>query len=512
MALYHELKTHIDAQIPAIYIETTEWERFEGELRIILSDVNKQYMKFNPSKDDFVDFIKNCSEDNEVNDIFVIEHADFYFNQPDLAIIVCQTIRDLRHSNKQLIAVAPTLCLPEAIKNEFAIIDFPLPMRDDIKTILKNTSKKLNIKESNIDVANEILDSVKGLGTSEIKNAFAKVGVRNKKITSEEISELIQEKEQIIRKSGYLEYIKSDIMMRDIGGLENLKKWLEQRKIAFGFKARDQKLQLPKGVMLLGIPGTGKSLSAKAVASIWQMPLLRLDIAKIFGSLVGESELNMRNAIKVAESMEPCVLWIDEIEKGLTNAQGSENDGGTSTRVFGTFLTWMQEKQKEVFVFATANDISKLPPELLRKGRFDEVFFVDLPDKVARKKIFDIHCKSINQNQFEATDEILKNTEGYSGAEIESIIHEAHFIAHNESETNKKITVQHVITSIAQIVPLARTMHDPIKKLRELAVKRFRFASEASPPIIKPIDGPIFKQERSNMFYDDRKSKATENE
>ena len=525
MAFYNELKIHLEAKIPAIYVETTEWERFEAELSQVCEETGKKARFWNPSTGldggeptDFIDLIEKIGslEDeqraNEKWDITAIEYADRYLmdSEPDPAIRLGVLIRKLRTVRHQIIVVAPTLCLPVAIKNEFAILDFPLPGRNDIKDIIRATDEDFRL-ENRIDTANEILDSVKGLSTTEIRNAFAKIAAKNEKITAEEISELVAEKEQIIKKSGYLEYVKADLRMEQIGGLDNLKQWLEQRKIAFGHKAREKKLQLPKGVMLLGIPGTGKSLSAKAIASIWKMPLLRLDMAKIFGGLVGESESNMRNTIKVAESLEPCVLWVDEIEKGLSGGQGGERDGGTSTRVLGTFLTWMQEKQKEVFVFATANDISQLPPELLRKGRFDEIFFVDLPDQLTRKQIFEIHLKSISQEKAPVSDELIGKTEGFSGAEIENIVHEAHFLAHNADEARKEkatISASHLIKVAGNVVPLARTMKENIEKLREWADARCRKASDATPPKIDQLGGPKLAQESRNIFMKNKKTRG----
>ena len=507
MVFRKSLKNLLSAKVPAIYIETTEWERFYAELDRVKDD--KIVKRWNPldggdfEKIDFVAMVKLIIDGKDRCDIAVIEYADTYLKDDEAAIQLGIILRKLRTRNQQIIFVAPTLCLPKSISNEVAVLDLPLPSRAEIKVILRAVAEEFSIE--GVDTANEILDSVQGLSTTEIRNAFAKVAVANGKITADEISDLHEEKEQIIRKSGYLEYIRPDTTMQQIGGLEKLKAWLEQRKIAFGYKAREKKLQLPKGVMLLGIPGTGKSISAKAVASIWDKPLLRLDMAKIFGGLVGESESNMRNTIKVAESLEPCILWVDEIEKGLSGGQGGERDGGTSTRVLGSFLTWMQEKKKEVFIFATANDVSKLPPELLRKGRFDEIFFVDLPDEKARKQIFEIHLSAIDQGHDMVSDELIRETEAYSGAEIESIVHEAHFMAHNEQSDRAKITAKHLLDCTKATIPLARIMCKPIEKLRELAAERYRKASEAKPPKIEGIEGPHFKQE-TNIFIADRQA------
>ena len=504
MSFEDELTNHIDAKVPAVYVETTEWERFDAALQAALGKAkgNKKLNHWNPLEgldgDENIDFATLIDKIHEgVNwHITVIEHADRFFDDQDVCIRFAVLLKRLREKGHQIIVVASSLNLPSVIGKEFSILDFPLPDRGDIRTILENT----DLPEDRKDTANEILDSVRGLGTTEIRNAFAKVAAGYEKVTAEEIVHLVAEKEQIIRKSGYLEYIKSDISERDIGGLENLKGWLKTRKIAFGAKAREHKLQAPKGVLLLGIPGTGKSLSAKSVANIWKMPLLRLDMARIFGGLVGESESNMRHTIKVAESMEPCILWIDEIEKGLSGGQDGERDGGTSARVFGTFLTWMQEKRKEIFIFATANDISKLPPELLRKGRFDEIFFVDLPDSAARKKIFEIHLKSRNQSAV-PSDELLAKTEGFSGAEIETIVNEAHFMSHKENPKNPLINAQNLIDATKEIVPLSKTMYETIGELREWAKVRCRSASPGEPPQLPSAQrGPKLPQEETNIF------------
>lgn len=510
MAFYNILKTHLQAHIPAIYVETTEWQRFHTELKQCCKEIEKE-VKFwniadgidkndkNDKLKDFIDILKHLKETEEYKTVFVLEFADRYFIDADLIRIFAITLRSLRDKKNQVIVLAPTLTLPIIIQKEFAILDFNLPDKNDIKKILNHVSKDFKIDKP--DTADKILDSVRGLGSTEIWNAFAKVAVDSKKITAEEIPQLIAEKEQIIRKSGYLEFIHTDESMSSIGGLGGLKDWLKDRKIAFGAKERN--LDAPKGVLLLGVPGTGKSLCAKAVAASWEMPLLRLDMGRIFGGIVGESEANMRNAIKIAESLEPCVLWIDEIEKGLSGgaSSGGERDGGTSVRVFGSLLTWMQEKTKEVFIFATANDVSKLPPELLRKGRFDEIFFVDLPSDSERKDIFSIHLERKEQKA-SASDELLKETEGFSGAEIEVIVKEAMFLAANNKSNSKKIVInaKNLIDAQKNIVPLSATTSETIAKLREWANGRCRLASKEEPPKIVDNELPKLKQEISNPF------------
>ncbi|MCX7997880.1 MAG: AAA family ATPase [Leptospiraceae bacterium] len=300
-----------------------------------------------------------------------------------------------RNPNKVLILVQPVKVLPPELEKEIALLDLPLPNKADIQVILENVceDKKISLPKDE-ELKDKVLSAALGLTIMECDFAYRKAIEKHGAITEASIPTIIQEKEAIIKKSGILEYFHPQENMENVGGLDILKNWLKKRGKAFGKGASDFGLDTPKGILLLGIPGTGKSLSAKAIANEWQLPLLRLDIGKVYAGIVGASEENMRNALKQAEALAPCILWVDEIEKGLAGTQSSGlSDGGTGSRVFGTFLTWMQEKTKPVFVVATANDISQLPPELLRKGRVDEIFFVDLPSKEARKEIFSICLK-----------------------------------------------------------------------------------------------------------------------
>jgi SpoVK/Ycf46/Vps4 family AAA+-type ATPase len=291
--------------------------------------------------------------------------------------------------------------------------------------------------------------------------------------------------------------------MTDVGGLSNLKDWLVKRGRGFDKGAKDFGLTYPRGILLLGIPGTGKSLTAKAIGNEWHFPLLRLDMGKIFGGIVGESEKNIREALNIAEAIAPSILWIDEIEKGMSGISSSGNtDGGTTARVLGTFLTWMQEKTKPVFVVATANDISQLPPELLRKGRVDEIFFVDLPTEKEREEIIKIHLTKKNRKPEKfKIQELAKQSKGFSGAELEEVVKEALFQAYDEE---KEITDGHISAAIDKTFPLSRTMHETIEKMRKWAESRAVLASDKNTEkfdteAIKDI--PKLKQETySNPF------------
>ena len=261
-----------------------------------------------------------------------------------------------------------------------------------------------------------------------------------------------------------------------MAGLENLKLWLSKRSLAFSDRAAEFGLPAPKGVLLLGVQGCGKSLCAKAASSLWKLPLLRLDIGRMFGSLVGSSEENMRRAIQTAESVAPAILWIDEIDKAFAGTQGSSgSDAGTASRVFGTFLTWLSEKTAPVFVIATANDISNLPPELLRKGRVDDIFFVDLPSDQERREVFRIHLQKRGRNAADFNlEELSRLSDGFSGAEIEEAIISGLFDAFSKGcELNTEI----LKTGLAETVPLSKTMSEELNRLRSWAQGRARPAS-----------------------------------
>jgi SpoVK/Ycf46/Vps4 family AAA+-type ATPase len=298
--------------------------------------------------------------------------------------------------------------------------------------------------------------------------------VEDRLFDMEDISRILDEKRQIIRKTGLLEYYQLTEAMNHVGGLGALKAWLGSRDGAFSERARDFGLPEPKGLLLLGVQGCGKSLAAKAIANSWRLPLLRLDVGAVMNAYVGSSEENMRKAIRISESLAPCILWLDEIEKGFAGF-GGQQDGGTTARVFATFLTWMQEKTKPVFVIATANSIERLPPEMLRKGRFDEIFFVDLPSEPERLEIFRIHLSRRNRfpEQFDLARLAAAST-GMSGAEIEAVVIEALWGAFPEG---RQLTQEDLLRAIQATVPLSRTMSESIEGLRSWARTRARPAS-----------------------------------
>jgi ATP-dependent 26S proteasome regulatory subunit len=403
----------------------------------------------------------------------------------------------MKKLNKHIIFLSPSYQLPDEIEKYVTIISAPLPDRRDLDLRFKSIFPD-PIDE---DLKKYILDAALGLTDTEAELAFRLanqvVGLNCKDV----VQIVANEKEQIIKKSGILDYVQVNLDMKNnVGGLDNLKIWLKQRSKSFERKAKDFGLQEPKGIMLLGVPGCGKSLTAKCVATEWKQPLLRLDVGKVFQAEVGSSENNIRRAIATAEAVAPCVLWIDEIEKGLN--VGGERDGGTNSRVFSTILTWMQEKTKPVFVVATANDISQLPPEFLRKGRFDEIFFVDLPTKEERKEILRIHLRKNNQNGICDLDCLADATRLFNGAEIEEAVKESMFMAYVDNPTNPIVNVRHLEIACSQIIPLAKTMSEKIRGLRGWADDRARRASRTTNQELLPDVHACIKKTRREKDED----------
>ncbi len=388
--------------------------------------------------------------------------------------------QNLKSSYKTLVLVAPFLHIPPELEKDVTVIDYLLPDQQDLGELLDGVIEEVkdNPKiEIDLDAGGreEIVKAALGLTLFEAENVFAKALVSEGKLSSDDVQAIFAEKRQIIRKSGLLDYCDPDIDFDRVGGLSNLKDWLKKRKLAFSDQAKDFGLPTPRGVLLLGVQGCGKSLCAKAVSVLWQLPLLRFDIGRMFSSLVGSSEENVRRAIRIAEGVAPCVLWVDEIDKAFAAVGGNSTDSGTSQRVLGTLLTWLSEKSSSVFVAATANNISVLPPELLRKGRFDEIFFVDLPAAAERKEIFSIHIAARGRSVEEFDlKKLAAASDGLSGAEIEETITTALFEAFYQ---DRDIVTDDILRAILETVPLSKTMEESITELREWCLTRSRSAS-----------------------------------
>jgi SpoVK/Ycf46/Vps4 family AAA+-type ATPase len=416
---------------------------------------------------------------------------DFYrFLSPDgnpgqLESLTIRALKNIvekcRGERKCIILTGARYFLPIEFDKLVLLIDWPLPekelIEDKLKLLLKSAEKKPELKFK-CDYTEEelefIIKAFQGLSIIEIEMICTYLMLTDKEFNSKAIS---SKKQSIIKKTGILEWIEIEYGLSEVGGLANLKNWLIKRKIAFSEKAVQYGLpETPKGLLIIGVQGAGKSRISKAIASYWGLPLLRLDVGRIFSGIVGSSEENLRSVIKTAESVAPCIMWCDEIDKAFSNTSFS-SDSGTSSRVFGTFLTWMQEKKSPVFVVATANDVSKLPPELIRKGRFDDIFFVDLPDANERQEIWKIHLlqRHFNIKDFNL-DQLTKESENFTGAEIEAAIVAAMYEGFSDNE--RAINTVDILKELKESVPINTTMKEEINALRTWASTRARNASK----------------------------------
>jgi hypothetical protein len=415
--------------------------------------------------------------------VYVLKDFHPYLDDP----VVMRHLRDLCHalkrSYKTVVLLSPKLELPFELQKSVAIVDLPVPGREVMESLFDElirdvtAARKATVTLSPKD-RDRLVSAVLGLTLDEAERVFAQSLVRDAKFDASDVGAVLSEKKQIIRKSGLLEYYAPQEGMAEVGGLDLLKGWLRKRARAFSEKARRYGLPRPKGVLILGVQGCGKSLTAKALANLWSLPLLRFDVSRIFDRFIGSSEMNMRHALQTAESIAPAILWVDEIEKAFSGVQSSGvTDAGTTSRVFGTFITWLQETPSAVFTIATANSIEALPPELLRKGRFDEIFFVDLPAAPEREEIFAIHLRRRKRDpaKFDLP-RLGASAEGFSGAEIEQAIIEA---LYNAFDAGRELEPEDLVRSIAEGVPLSRTMREDIDKLRAWAADRTRPASTA---------------------------------
>ena len=362
--------------------------------------------------------------------------------------------------------LSETTVIPRELENYITVFDIPLPTTSEILTIINEFIADLEIKVEQ-DTINDIALSFKGLNEFQIKQILNLAYQDGGCIDKEDKLLILREKEQFIKKSGMLEIVNFSETINDIGGLENLKEWLARKAKVFSNldKAIKFGVDVPKGIMIIGMPGCGKSLTAKATASLFKIPLVRLDVGRLLGKYVGESEENMRKALKLSEAISPCVLWIDEIEKAFAGVGGDGGGNDVTTRLFGQFLTWMQEKENTVFIVATANDISSMPPEFLRKGRFDELFFVDLPNGEERRKILDIHLKK-RKKWKRGIDSIalIKETEGFNGADLEAVVKDTIEMAFIDGK--ESITTEDLLKSVKDTKSISSTLKDKIKEIK----------------------------------------------
>lgn len=481
MGFSDEFELLLRARYPLIYIPTLEEERVE----LAIAQCAKQQGNRGVYTWDFVDGYQGNPNDagfgkrNPLQALEFVEKLpatvpgvfilrDFHRFLEDVAISrkLRNLARLLKSQPKNVVVLSAQLSIPSELSEVLTVLEFPLPsgaeIRDELSRLLVGLGQSLSDR-----TMDDLVRSAQGLSLERIRRVLTRAIAAHGELQSDDIDLILEEKRQTIRQTQILDFYPATERISDIGGLDNLKDWLLRRGGSFSDKARQYGLPYPRGLLLAGIQGTGKSLTAKAIAHHWHLPLLRLDVGRLFGGLVGESESRTRQMIQLAEALAPCVLWIDEIDKAFSGVDG-RGDSGTTSRVFGTFITWLAEKTSPVFVVATANNIAALPPEMLRKGRFDEIFFVGLPTQEERTAIFSVHLSRLRPHNLKSydIDRLAYETPDFSGAEIEQIIIEAMHIGFSQ---NRDFTTDDILEAASQVVPLARTAQDQIQALQNWA-------------------------------------------
>ncbi|NJL65624.1 MAG: AAA family ATPase [Methylacidiphilales bacterium] len=494
MTFRDEFKLLLRARYPLIYIPTYEEERVEAAIREeAAQQSNRPVYTW-----DFVDGYQGNPNDANFGKRNPLQALEFIEKLPSSApaiiilrdyhrflddVAIARKLRNLsrllKSQPKNIVLLSPRIAIPDDLTEVLTVVEFPLPDAGEIKTEVERLGQAIGHSLSG-KLLDDLVRSCQGLSMERIRRVLAKAIATHGELQPEDVDLVLEEKRQTIRQTQILDFIPATEQISDIGGLDSLKDWLMRRGGSFTEKARQYGLPHPRGLMLVGIQGTGKSLTAKAIAHHWHLPLLRLDVGRLFAGLVGESESRTRQMIQVAEALAPCILWIDEIDKAFAGV-GSKGDAGTTARVFGTFITWLAEKTSPVFVVATANDIQALPPEMLRKGRFDEIFFVGLPSQEERKAIFDVHISRLRSHNFKNYDihRLAYETPDFSGAEIEQTLIEAMHIGFSQ---NRDFTTDDILEAASQIIPLARTAQEQIQQLQAWAASgRARLASKQNP-------------------------------
>jgi hypothetical protein len=493
-----QITHYIQAGYAGLYLVSPEEQRVEVELKAVIEHlnsnlkgaeayqlcywsvvdglVNTKTNRVHPANDP-LDALQAITEQQE-RTITLLKDYHLFLEEPNPVLL--RKLRDVllegKTKQKTIIIAGCRLVLPPELERELTVIGVELPGKEELRKVLHGIIESASIKGTEQEQEEKVIDAASGLTTIEAENSFALSFVQTGSIDPAIIA---REKAQAVKKNGLLEIVEAKESLGSIGGLDLLKTWLLKRKDAFSQKAKDYGLPTPKGVLILGLPGTGKSLTAKVTAKVFGVPLLKLDAGRLFGGLVGQSEGNIRSVIQTAEAIAPCCVWIDELEKGFSGSKSSgATDGGTSARVFGSFISWMQEKTTPVFVVATANDVSQLPPEMLRKGRFDELFFVDLPNQEERECIWGIQIQKYGRKpqDFDVI-QLARATDGLTGSEIENAFTQALFMAFDEGQEPTDLTLAKVLTDF---VPLSKLMAEQITRLKSWAKGRARLATSQS--------------------------------
>ena len=488
MSLKSRLIQYRDAGYPIVFIESFEEDKADKIISEIASSARLSVIEWNGASGvcDFktkepkgtrklmlCETLEILSKDDLERKIIVIKDMNEQLSDFQTVARLKQIALKISSGVECIIImISPTLTIPRDLEKFITVLEQDYISEKEIEQIITEFAEENDIQVAS-NLKEQIAIALKGLTEMEINNILSLAVSTDGYITKNSLQFIFEQKQQMIMKSGILEMIPLKESINDIGGLENLKKWLDRKSKVFKHinEARKFGVNMPKGLLIAGVPGCGKSLSAKATASLFEVPLLRLDMGRLMGKYVGESESNMRSAIRLAEAISPCVLWIDELEKAFAGI-GSQNGNEVTTRLFGTFLTWMQEKTSPAFVLATANDITKMPPELLRKGRFDEIFFVDLPNSEERKKIFEVHIGKRRKADLNNIDipKLVSMTEGYSGADIEGVVRDG--IENAFCDDKEAVTTKYIKDAIDATTSLSEIMKDDLKKMKDEYTKR----------------------------------------
>ncbi|MDP2663656.1 MAG: AAA family ATPase [Dehalococcoidia bacterium] len=487
MSFAADVKLRVRAGYPAIYVVAREDWRCIQEVSKVTKDLGLPHQTWTVTKG-WGDGLKGDGETDPLaaiqkvmgaEGVFTLVNFHRFLEDPEMVQTIKDVIQVGKSAGQTLVLVSNIWKIPEELTDDLSRLDFELPGRDlleeRIDYVLDGAEGTPRPSEAE---TNRIVEASMGMTTWEAENAFSLAIIQSGVIDPEVVA---MEKARAVAKTGVLEFYQANVSMADVGGLENLKTWLKQRRDAFTPEAKEFGLPDPKGIMLVGVPGCGKSLTAKAVSAEWKLPLLRFDLGRLFQGLVGASEENTRRAIATAEAVAPVVLWIDEIEKGMAGSGGSgSTDSGVTARVMGSILSWMQERKRPVFVVATANQVDNLPPELLRAGRWDEVFAVDLPSAAERFQILAIHLERRGREpkKFDLPSVVVATAQ-FSGAELEATIVKGMFAAFSD---RREVTTKDLLDAVENTVPLAVTRKEDIDRLRQWASTRALPASTEAPP------------------------------
>lgn len=496
MNLDKKLIRYIDAGFPILYINSYEENKVDSIIKN--SAAGRKILEWN-GVTGFTDFetqseiqmmdstlkgtLRILSQTGELEGtILVLKDVHSLIEDPEVIALLKSLASKISEGRieSNIIIEASVRKVPKELEPYITLLEMDYLTTSDIEKIIIDFIQANEVGMVRDELLEEMSIAFKGLSQFEIENILALAYADDGDLTKQDLSLIFEQKQQMIMKSGILEMIPQKESLDDIGGLDNLKTWLNKKAKVFKNidKAKDFGVDIPKGVLIAGVPGCGKSLNAKAAAKLFEVPLLRLDMGRIMGKYVGESEANMRKAISLAEAIAPCVIWIDELEKGFAGVGGDSGGADVTTRLFGSLLTWMQEKDSAAFVVATANDIIKLPPELLRKGRFDEIFYVGLPSDNERKKIFEIHISKRRNMDLQDIDlgKLVSRTKGYSGADIEGVVKES--IENVYAEGKDKLTTEDILEAIKNTHSLSEIMKEPLKKMsEEYENRKFKNAS-----------------------------------